>query len=182
MAREMGSPRARSMSGRLAGQTAEQPANSNSPAAVVPAMTLAVQASMTQAVTVGKTAQARLQAATQLRNLNRSTRSTSNPNLAAIVSSGSRERLGRRSPSPEVLMSAVRAEQLVPPPMPSEASSPLRAPSDSNGSRLPRIESNNTQEQESSPEQEAEPELEERASVSFADGELPDEETGLARP
>jgi hypothetical protein len=132
---------------------------------------------MTQAVTVGKTAQARLQAATQLRNLNRSTRSTSIPNLAAIANSGSR---GRRSPSPEVLMSAVQTQQLVPPPMSSDVSSSSRARSNSAGSKLPRIESNNTQEQESHLEQEAEPEPEERASVSFADGELPDEETGLA--
>lgn len=176
LAREMSSPRARSLSGRLAAQNLEQTSDV-SPAAVVPALALSkAQGSMTQAVTAGRTAASRLQAATQLRNLNRSHRSASEANLSALAG-------GKRSPSPEVLMAARRGESLVPPATPGEvAKSGRRA---SNGSKLQRIQSDNCLEApeldlESGPEPEPEPEKQQ--SVTFAKEEQPDEEEGTARP
>lgn len=186
LAREMSSPRARSMSGRLLAQSDQPTVLDGSPAAVVPAMNLTgirAQGSMTQAVTAGQTAEARLQAATQLRNLNRSHRSTSEANLSAIANGNARP--GMRSPSPEVLKAVRRGEQLVPPTTPSEvATATIVSRRGSTGSTLERVESSNTLEPpEPDVEPEPEPEPGTGPSVSFAgDEDQPDEEKGTARP
>jgi hypothetical protein len=90
---------------------------------------------MTQAVTAGQSAEARLQAATQLRKLNRSSRSASEANLAGISNGGGGGGGGgKRSPSPEVIQSAFRSEQLMPAPA-GNAAGP------GGGARLERVES-----------------------------------------
>ena len=121
MAREMSSPRARSMSGRLTtpGGTeiagTPQPGAKASPGAAKKQMAPldigqpkggAQPGNMALGVAAGPSAEARLQAATQLRKLNRNSRSNSETGLNSILK-------GTRAPSPEVLQS-VPSESLMP--------------------------------------------------------------------
>lgn len=183
LAREMSSPRARSMSGRLLAHSVGPDNNStDSPSQKLAPLSLGAKpqaGSMIKAVTAGQTKQQRLQAATQLRNLNRSSRSASEANLAAIHNGTARA--GKRSPSPEVLQAASRlGEQLVPSTNVSEASK--------SKSKLERIHSEGELEpdpeegSQPDPDPVPEPEVEDQSTVTFADDQQLDEEKGMARP